>query len=250
MQPNGNYLINWSARGYLSEFTIDGQLVMEAQFTASRFNSYRVYKLPFVGRPTEPPALKTFRHESEEASLTVAYVSWNGATEVATWQFEGTPRDGDVPSCMGTASRTGFETVLTVSGVWSDVRAIAIDADGNILGESAAVNTLSSDSSTATTLATKSNSNAFLRPLGALTQNKTVITISRSSLWFLLFGAVLLSLVFQGVLFAAVHIYRRWTRRTTWTSCPTMADEKEVDLPLLERNDSKDDHTNQKGFKD
>lgn len=234
----------------MSEFTRDGQLVMEAQFTASRFNSYRVYKLPFVGKPTEPPALKTFRHESEGASLTVAYVSWNGATEVATWQFEGTLKDGDNPSCMGTTSRTGFETVLTVSGVWSNVRAIALDADGNILGESAAVNTLSSDSSTATTLTMKSDSNAFFRPLSALTQSKTVITMSRSLLWILLSSAVLLSLVIQSVLFAAVHIYRKWTRRTTWTSCPAVADETEIDLPLLERNDSKDDHINQKGFKD
>jgi len=221
---------------------------MEAKFLSGRFNSYRVYKAPFVGRPTEPIALKTLCHESKESSLTVAYVSWNGATEVASWQFEGSLQGSEAVGFMGSTLRTGFETVLTVSGVWANVRAIALDADGNRLGESAAVDTLSSSSggSNITTTALTSTEHTFLQPVNALMQNQAIVTLSRSSLWALLFSAVLVFVVIQGLFFAAFLVYRRVTRRSTWIP----AGDKEIGLPLLERTDSRGDNLANKGFKD
>lgn len=221
---------------------------MEAQFLSGRFNSYRAYKAPFVGRPTEPPALKTISHESQEMSVTVAYVSWNGATEVSSWQFEGILQGSETVSLMGNAPRTGFETVLTVSGVWSNVRAIALDAGGNKLGESAAVETLSSSGSSSqiTMTAVTSANHAFLQPVSALLQNQSIVTMTRSSLLALLFSAILVLFVIQGLFLAAFLVFRRVTRRSIWMP----AGDKEIDLPLLERTDSKSDSVVGKDFKD
>ena len=225
--PNGNRFTGWSAEGYVSEFTSDGTLLLEAKWESPRFGTYRAYKFPFVGKPSEPPTVKTLQHKADQSAVTVAYVSWNGATEVASWRFMGVS-DGAWAE-MGTLARTGFETVLTIAGVWDNVTATALDASGQILGASASFDVPTTNGTGSVTSTAKTDEP--FHPVSALVQQAS-ITLSRSSAWVLIVSAVLLTLVAQCLVFAAYCLYRRIEQRRSWLSGKVV--EGESDEPLLE----------------
>ncbi|KAL1968482.1 hypothetical protein VTN77DRAFT_1692 [Rasamsonia byssochlamydoides] len=141
--PNGNMFVGWSDQGYHSEFTDDGTCVMEARFSSDRFSTYRSYKFDFHGRPRTPPDLKAFVYgsPSSNTTTTVFYVSWNGATDVASWNFYARATAGGPPVLIGNAPKTGFETMFVSDGYMNWVSVEALDADGTSLGMSKIHNT-------------------------------------------------------------------------------------------------------------
>lgn len=143
--PNRNAFVGWSANSYISEHTFDNELVMEARFKSNRFVTYRSYKFNFTGAPIEPPTLKAYVYGiSPATSTTVCYVSWNGATEVDTWEFHrgGSDNSATEPSLIGKAKKAGFETMAQFTGYEGLVYARAISADGQVLGESSIETTI------------------------------------------------------------------------------------------------------------
>ncbi|MGH3453996.1 MAG: hypothetical protein ACRDP2_06235, partial [Nocardioidaceae bacterium] len=85
--------------------------------------SYRVYRMPWVGRP---------KHPTLDVLDGTAFVSWNGATEVAAWRFLAGP-DADDATVVTTVEPEGFETSADVPDQ-PYVAAQALDADGNVRG--------------------------------------------------------------------------------------------------------------------
>jgi hypothetical protein len=139
MLPNGGVFVGWSEQGYMSEFTVDGRLVLEAKFASERYNSYRSYKFDFTGSPTEPPSLKAFAYGSGTSvadMVSVCYVSWNGATEVAKWNFYGSHDKSAGFSMVGSTAKTGFETSYMSAGYLKYTYAEAVSTDGRTLGKS------------------------------------------------------------------------------------------------------------------
>ena len=135
---SGRVFVGWSENTYVSEFNTDGELVMEAQMAAHRFNTYRTYKFNFTAQPSEPIVERAFVYgATPETSTTVVYVSWNGATEVAEWKFYSWRDDARV--LLGSIARTGFETTFMVSGAATNVVAEAVDVNGRSLRQSDAV---------------------------------------------------------------------------------------------------------------
>ncbi|MGZ4557934.1 MAG: arylsulfotransferase family protein [Mycobacteriaceae bacterium] len=91
--------------------------------------SYRAFTFPWKGTPSEPPTVVV-----KDGS---AYASWNGATQVSSWQVLTGPNADDLVKDGGRQPRTGFETQLSLSNSAAPVvRVQALDADGNILGTS------------------------------------------------------------------------------------------------------------------
>ncbi|EAU34729.1 conserved hypothetical protein [Aspergillus terreus NIH2624] len=135
--PNGNVFVGWSERGFQSEHSPDGKVLMQASFASTRFSTYRSYKFPFVGRPLTPPDVVASVYGTEEADLTtIFHVSWNGATDVATWNFYArVARDG-VPVFVGNTTKLDFETMYIADGYLDWVSVEAVDRDGNVLGTS------------------------------------------------------------------------------------------------------------------
>lgn len=132
--PNGNAFTAWSGNSYITEHSPDGDLLMEAQFASERFVTYRSYKHNFTGNPSEPPTLKSFAYGTSPAtSTTVCYISWNGATEVDSWAFY---RNDSATDPIGSAHKTGFETMFQVSGFHPSLYAEAISATGQVLDRS------------------------------------------------------------------------------------------------------------------
>ena len=80
--PNGNVLVGWGSAPYFSEFSRDGKLLFNATFPTES-ETYRAFRFPWSGQPADAPDVVAELGADDEATI---YVSWNGATEVATWQ--------------------------------------------------------------------------------------------------------------------------------------------------------------------
>ena len=132
MLPDGNVFVGWGSLPRFSEFDAQGRLIYDASFTATQ--SYRDFRFPWVGRPAAPPDIAIDR---SGASMTV-YASWNGATEVASWDVLAGLGTGSMAR-VASAPRTGFETGIQVQSAAPYVAVRARDASGAALGTSSVV---------------------------------------------------------------------------------------------------------------
>jgi hypothetical protein len=132
--PNANMFIGWGSAPFISEFSYDGKLLFDAQFPPD-VESYRAFRFPWKGHPTDAPAVVAESGPEEKVTL---YASWNGATEVATWEVLAGPRPGQLES-VDSFPRDGFETAMLVqtSDPYFAVR--AKDRIGQVLGASTPV---------------------------------------------------------------------------------------------------------------
>ena len=132
--PNGNVFVGWGSTGYASEFTTDGQLLFDADFSGS-IQSYRCFRYPWTAQPAEPPVIAL--DAPGNGSINV-YASWNGATQVASWEVLNGSSATQLAS-LGSFPRTDFETVLVVKPTSSYIAVNALDAQGAVLGTSKAM---------------------------------------------------------------------------------------------------------------
>jgi hypothetical protein len=129
--PNGDWLVGWGQVPDFSEFSSSGQLLFDAHLP-SGYESYRTYRLPWTGQPTNPPTMLV-KHAANGGL--VVYASWNGATQVSSWRvLEGSNPNSLQPATQ--AIRTGFQTAVSVPADAGDVAVQALAADGTLLGTS------------------------------------------------------------------------------------------------------------------
>lgn len=141
-QPNGNYFVCWSAHSRLTEHGPHGDLLMHAN-TKPGIGTYRGYKFQWVGMPKTPPNVYSAAFLGGEDDLqTWAYVSWNGATEVARWELFETDAEGNHARSLNKTKRRGFETDITYAGYAEFVVVQALDNSGKTIGRSEVVHTL------------------------------------------------------------------------------------------------------------
>ncbi|KAI5118407.1 hypothetical protein M0805_002859 [Coniferiporia weirii] len=147
---DGGYVLGFGSNPWIVEYAPNGTVVWAASIGplgGSNVNgdvqNYRAFKTTtWIGTPHAPPDLAV---SAADAS---AYVSWNGATEVATWMLVGADAAdtfADFVSISNT-SRDGFETRISLTnGSASDegssaqmpnfVAVIALAANGSALGQ-------------------------------------------------------------------------------------------------------------------
>ncbi|KAI8633607.1 Arylsulfotransferase-domain-containing protein [Xylariaceae sp. FL1651] len=129
---NNRVLLGYGVNAGWSEFSMEGDLLCdvhfgpESGFGSEEILSYRVLKRKWVGRPKTPPNIV---HRGTDV-----YVSWNGATEVATWALlEG---DADLSNYVPLVSvlKEGFETRIPIPTnlTTSSVRAVGLDSHGAV----------------------------------------------------------------------------------------------------------------------
>ncbi|KAJ5888984.1 hypothetical protein N7495_009025 [Penicillium taxi] len=134
---NNNTFIGWSERGYHSEHAPNGDLLMWARFASTRFSSYRSYKFDWIGRPTAPPnVVSAVYGTSDDDFLTIIYVSWNGATDVARWDFYARAYNGSDRLFIGNIEKVSFESMFLVDGFMDWVSVEVVDKFGAVMGTS------------------------------------------------------------------------------------------------------------------
>jgi hypothetical protein len=129
--PNGNVFIGWGRALVYSEFGKDGELLFDAALPPPN-RSYRYFRFPWSGHPTDRPAAVAERASEEEVRV---YASWNGATEVSTWEVLAGPRPDELGS-LGSVTRDGFETAILARTAEPYVAVRAKDGSGRTLGAS------------------------------------------------------------------------------------------------------------------
>ena len=132
--PNGNVFVGWGSSPVISEFSHEGDLLFDAEFPTEG-ETYRAFRFPWKGYPKYAPAIAA---ESGQDDEVIIYASWNGATEVATWQVLAGAGPGKLKELASTP-REGFETVITVKTNEPYVGVQALDASGKALGSSRAI---------------------------------------------------------------------------------------------------------------
>jgi hypothetical protein len=128
--PNGNYLIGWGHQPYVTEFGPHGKTVLDFRFGPSGVDSYRAYRFQWIGRPRSRPAIGI-----EGNTL---YASWNGATEIKSWQLLGGTEKKKLRPLL-TVAKTGFETAIALPAETAWVAVRALDRLGRSMARSAAV---------------------------------------------------------------------------------------------------------------
>ncbi|KAG9557368.1 hypothetical protein KCU61_g2698, partial [Aureobasidium melanogenum] len=133
---NGGFFHTWGNNPYLSEHSANGTAVFAAQFAAEdSAQNYRAFSANWESTPaTTVPDVYAYAVNS--SAPTRIYVSWNGCTTVASWQFYGGVSVGEDFSIIGQTNKTGFETFWEADRFYQWVRVEAMDADGNALRNS------------------------------------------------------------------------------------------------------------------
>jgi hypothetical protein len=135
--PGGGSMVGWGGLPNLTEFDAHGQVIYDAQLPAGE-NSYRVYREPWAGQPSEAPALSaTTSATTSTGATTTVYASWNGATTLASWQLLAGASATHL-SVVASAPRTGFETTLSAPAA-AFVQVRALSASGKVLATSRAL---------------------------------------------------------------------------------------------------------------
>ncbi|KAH8803387.1 ASST-domain-containing protein [Xylogone sp. PMI_703] len=137
--PDNNVFVGWGNSPVYTEFSADGEPLCDIHFGACLFfeildvglvKSYRSFKSHWTGLPKSPPDIAVTPGK--------AFVSWNGATEVATWRLESaqspSAEDGEFVA-VEERPRKSFETSFDLRNIADPfVRVTALDATGKILG--------------------------------------------------------------------------------------------------------------------
>ncbi len=128
--PEGNWLMGYGNLPNFTEYNADGGVLLDGEL-GPNVQDFRTYLSPWSGHPTTSPAIVAKRSGSSITVLT----SWNGATEIASWQLlTGTSPSSLTP--LATVPRSGFQTQASVSSSAAYIETRALDANGNVLGSS------------------------------------------------------------------------------------------------------------------
>jgi hypothetical protein len=129
---DGNTVVEYGGVPQLSEYAADGALLFDAHLSYEEI-SYRGFRFPWSGRPSSPPAVAANLNNTGEE--TIVHMSWNGATEVASWRVLA----GEHPKALTpqtTIAAGGFESSTILPKKYAYAAVQALDTAGRVLGTS------------------------------------------------------------------------------------------------------------------
>jgi hypothetical protein len=132
--PGGDWLMGYGGLPNFTEYNASGHVVLDGTLGKS-VQDFRTYLAEWKGQPTTAPSVLAAAGASGATSIAV---SWNGATEVASWQVLA----GSSPSFLApaaSATKAGFQTTISVPSAGPYVQVQALNAAGSVIGTSATV---------------------------------------------------------------------------------------------------------------
>ncbi|HLM86390.1 MAG TPA: arylsulfotransferase family protein [Solirubrobacteraceae bacterium] len=132
--PGGDWLMGYGGLPNFTEYDASGHVLLDGTLGRS-VQSFRTYLSPWSGQPTTPPALVA---APAGAGAIAVSVSWNGATDVASWRVLAGASAGALTPVAGVAA-AGFQTTVNVPSAGPYVQAQALDSSGAVIGTSATV---------------------------------------------------------------------------------------------------------------
>ncbi len=126
---DGGAFIGFGGQPYFSQFAPSGALVYDGRFPTGD-QSYRAFRSTWVATPAVPPDVALM---NDTLGQTVVYVSWNGATQVASWQVL-TGTSASSLAAIATVPKAGFETAISTRPTGPVLAVAALDASGKRIG--------------------------------------------------------------------------------------------------------------------
>ncbi|KUJ15115.1 uncharacterized protein LY89DRAFT_750346 [Mollisia scopiformis] len=116
--PNGNVFMGYGELPVFKEFGPEGDVRMSTQWAGlDASSSYRTYRLDWTAQPAASPIVV--------ARAGSAFMSWNGATNIAGWEiYEG--ETADALNLTKTVANDGFETKVSISNSTQFVQVAAL----------------------------------------------------------------------------------------------------------------------------
>jgi hypothetical protein len=132
--PGGNWLMGHGGLPNFTEYNASGQVLLDGTL-GKNVQSFMTYLAPWSGQPQTPPSAVA---KPDGSGALAVSVSWNGATEVASWRVLA----GASPSALApvtTAAKSGFQTTIAALTTGPYVAVQALDSSGTVIGTSATV---------------------------------------------------------------------------------------------------------------
>lgn len=131
--PGGDWLMGYGNLPNFTEYDSAGHVLLDGTL-GPEVQDFRTYLSPWSGRPATAPAILAKR----SGATVTAQTSWNGATDVASWQLLAGPSPASL-SPIAQSPQTGFQTTLKAATGAGYVATRALDGRGRVLGASVAV---------------------------------------------------------------------------------------------------------------
>jgi len=131
--PGGDWLLGYGGLPNFTEFSSSGQVLLDGTLGRS-VQSFKTLLYPWSGQAPGSPSVLA----SPGAGGLSVSVSWNGATEVASWRVLA----GASPTTMAavaSASKGGFQTTIATPSAGPYVAVQALNGAGTVIGTSATV---------------------------------------------------------------------------------------------------------------
>ena len=128
--PGGDWLMGYGGLPNFTEFDSAGAVLLDGTL-GKNVQDFRTYLSPWSARAPGAPAVLA---RAASSGLTVS-VSWNGATDVASWRvLAGSSQSTMI--AIASAPRQGFQTTIAVPSQGPFVAVQALDAQGAVVGTS------------------------------------------------------------------------------------------------------------------
>jgi hypothetical protein len=134
IDDDGQTTIGWGSANLITGYDASGSVTFDAAMPPG-FSSYRAYRAPWEGRPADAPYVRVAR---DDAAAFMAWVSWNGSTEVAAWELLAGADESSLEP-VERVTREGFEAGIGVPDGAGVVAVRALDGLGETLATSLAV---------------------------------------------------------------------------------------------------------------
>ncbi|KAI3599041.1 aryl sulfotransferase [Moniliophthora roreri] len=131
---NGNYMVGWGQNPYFSEYDSEGNVLYSVHFGIGDVQAYRVFRYNWKGHPKTRPTLGITYHNT--SGIVDVHASWNGATEIHTWELFGAEESTPLNLVsLNVTRKTDFETTISsyAGEVYSYFQVAARNVDGEYL---------------------------------------------------------------------------------------------------------------------
>lgn len=125
--PNGHALMGHGSVPVIEEYNATGSAVMTFQFGPYYIETGpRSFRSAWSGNPKSSPSVAAF----SSGGTTDIYVSWNGATDVVSWNVY-TGSQSTQLKAASSLPKKGFETHTTIAGAAQFVQVEAVSSNGH-----------------------------------------------------------------------------------------------------------------------
>jgi Arylsulfotransferase (ASST) len=131
--PGGDWLMGYGGLPNFTEYDSSGHVLLDGTL-GKNVQDFRTYLSPWSAQPKTAPAVVA---KASGSSISVA-VSWNGATNVASWRVLAGSSSGSLAP-VATAAKSGFQSTITAPSAGPYVAVQALDSSGAVLAVSPTV---------------------------------------------------------------------------------------------------------------